>query len=180
MVQLTSSRAFTVAPYRWHTGDLGLLSIAGFIGALFAFFVGGKLIDFIANRMTRGNGGKREPEFRLPAIVIPGIIGPFGILIFGLCVAHKTAWGGAAVGYGMQGFGLTAVSNVVVTYAVDAYQPVSFPAEVSILVCEWMLTIRTDCRRSSRHCLCYPQHHRMHSSSIRGQLGGRHRSGQCE
>lgn len=75
--------------------------------------------------MTKANNGRREPEFRLPAIIIPAVIGPMGVLIFGLCVAHKTAWIGPAFGYMMQGFGLTAVSNVVVTYAVDGYKEVS-------------------------------------------------------
>lgn len=74
--------------------------------------------------MTKANNGRREPEYRLPAIIIPAIIGPLGVLIFGLCVAHKTAWIGPAFGYSMQGFGLTAVSNVVVTYAVDGYKEV--------------------------------------------------------
>lgn len=124
VVQLTSSQTFTKPPYGWKVGSLGLLSISGFIGAIFAFFLGGKLIDMIANRMTKANNGRREPEFRLPAIIIPAVIGPMGVLIFGLCVAHKTAWIGPAFGYMMQGFGLTAVSNVVVTYAVDGYKEV--------------------------------------------------------
>lgn len=66
VVQLTSSRTFTVAPYNWLTGSLGLLSISGFIGAAIAIFFGGKLIDIIANRMTHRNHGRREPEYRLP------------------------------------------------------------------------------------------------------------------
>lgn len=102
-----------------------MLSISGYIGSVLAFFIGGKLIDLIATRMTRINEGRREPEYRLPAIIIPAVIGPMGVLIFGLCVAHKTTWVGAAFGYAMQGFGLTAVANVVVTFAVDGYQPVS-------------------------------------------------------
>jgi hypothetical protein len=48
-----------------------------------------------------------------------------GILLFGLTVAEKRPWIQPAIGYAMQGFGLTAVSNVVVTYAVDSYLPVS-------------------------------------------------------
>lgn len=124
VVQLTSSHTFTKPPYGWKVGSLGLLSISGFIGAIFSFFLGGKLIDMIANRMTKANNGRREPEFRLPAIIIPALIGPMGVLIFGLCVAHKTTWVGAAFGYMMQGFGLTAVSNVAVTYAVDGYKEV--------------------------------------------------------
>lgn len=64
------------------------------------------------------------PEYRLPAIVIPGVIGPAGILIFGLCVAHKTHWIGPAFGYAMQAFGVAAISNVAVTYSLDSYKPV--------------------------------------------------------
>ncbi|PCH01397.1 Major facilitator superfamily domain, general substrate transporter [Penicillium occitanis (nom. inval.)] len=134
VVQLTSSQTFTKLPYGWKVGSLGLLSISGFIGAIFAFFLGGKLIDMIANRMTKSNNGRREPEFRLPAIIIPAVIGPMGVLIFGLCVAHKTAWIGPAFGYMMQGFGLTAVSNVVVTYAVDGYKELAGEALVVVFL----------------------------------------------
>jgi len=48
-----------------------------------------------------------------------------GTLLFGLTIAEKRPWIQPAIGYAMQGFGLTAVSNVVVTYAVDSYLPVS-------------------------------------------------------
>jgi hypothetical protein len=58
-------------------------------------------------------------------MMIPAIIGPMGLLIFGLVLADHKSWVGAAVGWGMLGFGLTAGSNIVVTYAVDAYRPVS-------------------------------------------------------
>jgi MFS family permease len=102
-----------------------LLSLSGFIGALISFFIGGRLIDFIANRMTARAGEHAEPEFRLPAMIIPALIGPMGVLTFGLVIADHRSWAGAAVGFAMLGFGLTAASNVVVTYAVDAYRPVS-------------------------------------------------------
>lgn len=128
-----------------------MLSLSGLVGALFATFTGGKLIDIIANRMTKRNHGRREPEFRLPTIVIPGIIGPsryfldfnvgadanivpVGVLIFGICVARKLSWVGAAFGYGMQGFGLTAAANTLVTYAVDSYLPLAGEALVVVFV----------------------------------------------
>ena len=56
-------------------------------------------------------------------MTILAIIGPMGLLMFGLVLADRKSWVGAAVGFGMSGFGLTAGSNVVVTYAVDAYRP---------------------------------------------------------
>jgi len=134
VVQLTSSRTFIKPPYNWALHDVGLLSIAGFIGSILAIFFGGKLLDLISNRLTIINHGRREPETRIYGIVIPAIIGPMGILIFGLTVAAKSFWVGPAFGYGMQGFGLTAVSNVVVTYAVDSYLPLAGEALVVVFV----------------------------------------------
>ncbi|RDW90984.1 hypothetical protein BP5796_02149 [Coleophoma crateriformis] len=134
VVQLTSSRTFTKPPYGWKVGSLGLLSISGFIGAVLAIFFGGKLIDMIATRMTRVYNGHREPEYRLYAIVIPAVIGPIGVLIFGLTTAAKEPWIAPAVGYAMQGFGLTAISNVVATYAIDSYPSLAGEALVTVFV----------------------------------------------
>lgn len=86
--------------------------------------MGGRLIDLIATRMA-ARSERAEPEFRLPAMVIPAAIGPMGTLTYGLIIAARGSWGGAAVGYGMVGFAATAASNIIITYAVDAYRPVS-------------------------------------------------------
>jgi MFS family permease len=126
VVQLTASRTFLKPPYNWQLGSLGLLSLAGFIGAVLAFYLGGRLIDIISTRSTARHDGIRMPEYRLPAIVIPGIIGPAGILIFGLCVAYQTHWVGPAFGNAMQAFGVAAISNVAVTYSLDSYKPVCY------------------------------------------------------
>ena len=113
---------------------MGLLSLSGFIGSVLAFYVGGRLIDIISTRLTHHRGGQRIPEYRLPAIVIPGTIGPAGILIFGLCIATQTHWIGAAFGYAMQAFGVAAISNVAVTYSLDCYKPVRLYFVTSKLV----------------------------------------------
>lgn len=97
-------------------------------------YLGGKLIDTIADRMTAQNKGVRRPEYRLPALILPAIIGPMGVLTFGMCIAAKTSWVGPAFGFGMQGFGLTAASNILVTYAVDAYYEFAGEVVVSVFV----------------------------------------------
>ncbi|KAE8150335.1 major facilitator superfamily domain-containing protein [Aspergillus avenaceus] len=132
VVQLTASRTFTAPPYNWPAGSVGLLSLSGFIGSVLAFWLGGRLIDIISTRYTERKGGVRLPEYRLPAIVIPGVVGPCGILIFGLCIAYQTHWIGAAFGYAMQAFGVAAISNVAVTYSLDCYRPVTGEALVII------------------------------------------------
>lgn len=133
-MQLTASQTFTAPPYDWPAGSMGLLSLSGFIGSVLAFYVGGRLIDIISTRLTHHRGGQRIPEYRLPAIAIPGTIGPAGILIFGLCIANRTHWIGAAFGYAMQAFGVAAISNVAVTYSLDCYKPVCLHFVTSISV----------------------------------------------
>jgi hypothetical protein len=75
--------------------------------------------------MTTRHGGVRKPEYRLTALIIPAVIGPVGILIFGLTAAAKTPWIGPAIGYCLQGFGLTACGNIMATYAIDCCPGVS-------------------------------------------------------
>lgn len=134
-MQLTASRTFTSSPYNWPQGSIGLLSISGFIGSVLAFYIGGPLIDILSTYlMARRGDSQRVPEYRLPALAIPGTIGPAGVLVFGLCVAYRTHWVGAAVGYAMQAFGVAAISNVAVTYSLDCYRPVRFLAHVMVRV----------------------------------------------
>lgn len=95
-------------------------------------FFGGRLIDIMSNYWTARNNGIRLPEYRLPPLIIPAIIGPMGIVTFGVCLQHHTHWIGPAFGYVMQGFGLTAASNVLVTYTVDSYPTLA--GEVLVVV----------------------------------------------
>lgn len=133
-IQLVASQTFTAPPWNWAIHSIGLLSISGFIGAFLSFFVGGRLIDLIATRMTARRGEDPQPEFRLPAMIIPAVIGPMGVLTFGLVIAARDGWGGAAVGYGMEAFAATSATNIVMTYAVDAYRPVSQSGPPSFLL----------------------------------------------
>ena len=128
--------------------------------------------------MTARQGGIAEPEYRLPAMVFPAIIGPMGVLTFGQIIANKKSYWGAATGFGMCGFGLTAASNIVVTYAVDGYRPVGFTlfqrlvdmADADVLI---------DRRRSLGDCLCSPKHYGLHPFAVYRRLdqGGRGQEG---
>jgi hypothetical protein len=134
IVQIISAGALTHPPYNYEQSFAGLFSISGFIGAAVSFFFGGKLLDIISKQRTLFHKGRREPEYRLYPIVIPAIIGPMGILLFGFMIADTRFWLAPAVGYAMQAFGLTAISNIVVTYVVDSYLPFAAEAMAVIFV----------------------------------------------
>ncbi|KAL2061559.1 hypothetical protein VTL71DRAFT_6936 [Oculimacula yallundae] len=121
IVQLRSYNTFTESPYDYTIPFLGLFSISGFIGSLIAVPFGGKLIDMLSTRLTKCHHNTREPEYRLYPLIVPAIIGSMGILLFGFTIADEKPWIQPAIGHAMQGFGLTATSNIIVTYIVDTY-----------------------------------------------------------
>lgn len=134
-MQVTVSQTFVRPPYNFSLGAVGLFSFSGWIGVLLSFYFGGKLIDLLANRARRHDHTlKPRPEKRLLAIVIPFVIAPVGLIVFGQCVARRTSWVGPAFGYGMHSFGFTSVSNIAVTYAVDCYQGFAGEALVTVFV----------------------------------------------
>jgi hypothetical protein len=57
-----------------------------------------------------------------------------GILLFGFMIADTRFWLAPAVGYAMEGFGVAAISNIVVTYVVDSYLPLAAEAMVIIFL----------------------------------------------
>ena len=77
----------------------------------------------VSKRRTLFHKGRREPEYRLYAMIIPAIIGPMGLLLFGFMIAETRFWLAPAVGNVMQAFGMTAISNIVVTFVIDSYLP---------------------------------------------------------
>jgi hypothetical protein len=124
IIMTSLGATFSRPPYGWQPQFIGFLSFSGFIGSLTAFYFAGRLVDYTSNRLTKP-GQERLPEYRLPPLIVPAIISPIGLIVVGQCLAHKTVWVGTAFGYGMQAFGLTAVSNIAITYAVDNYTSVS-------------------------------------------------------
>jgi len=136
VIQVTVSQTFVRPPYGWALGSVGLFSISGWLGVVLSFYFGGKLIDLIANRARThdGSDAKLRPEKRLIALVIPFLLSPIGIIIFGQCIARRTHWIGPAFGYAMHSFGFTATSNIAITYAVDSYQTYAGEALVTVFV----------------------------------------------
>ncbi|KXL43707.1 hypothetical protein M433DRAFT_139156 [Acidomyces richmondensis BFW] len=135
VIQVTAAQIFAKPPYHWKISSVGLFSLSGLVGVILSFYFGGKLIDVIANRARRQEHIlKPKPEKRLIALIIPALIAPIGLIIYGQCLSHKTAWIGPAVGYAMHSFGFTAVSNIAITYAVDCYQNFAGEALVTVFV----------------------------------------------
>ncbi|OQV06976.1 hypothetical protein CLAIMM_11472 [Cladophialophora immunda] len=123
-----SSFIFQVPPYNFSPGVNGLVQIPGFIGNIVGAVSGGLLSDVYARHRARHSaGGKFKPEFRLPLLIIPAIIVPCGLFMWGYGVQRGWHWAILYVGYGFIGV-VSGAHVIVMTYAVDSYVEVASDA----------------------------------------------------
>ena len=80
------------ATYHFKPYQAGLCFIAALIGSLIGIAFGGIFTDRIADLFTRRNGGIREPEMRLPAIIPSMILGPLSLVLYGVGIEKNLHW----------------------------------------------------------------------------------------
>ncbi|KAL1636379.1 hypothetical protein SLS58_009872 [Diplodia intermedia] len=122
------STAYGFAPYQ-----AGLCFIASILGSLIGIFFGGHFSDWVADFFTRRNGGVREPEFRLPAIMISVVTGPLALVLYGEGIGLRLHWMCATIGLGLLNFSIVQATNVSLVYTIDAYRPVAGEVTVTQL-----------------------------------------------
>ncbi|TLS26026.1 hypothetical protein PpBr36_07726 [Pyricularia pennisetigena] len=118
--------------YDFESYQAGLCFISGVIGALIGIFAGGHLSDWVADVLTRRNGGVREPEMRLPAMIPPLITTPLALILFGVGIEQRLHWMCPTIGLGLLNFSITSATNVCLVYVIDAYRPVA--GEITLAV----------------------------------------------
>lgn len=108
-------------PYNFSADQIGLMSLAPFIGSTIGSIVCGPLSDWIVVKLARRNNGVYEPEMRF-WVFLPFI--PFqlaGAWWFGYALANKWSWVHVALGYGISFFGSAPLQSLALTYMLDAY-----------------------------------------------------------
>lgn len=78
--------------YQFEAWQSGLCFIAAVLGALVGVFFGGRFSDYIADFLTRRNGGVREPEMRLPAMMICLVASPLALVLYGVGIGLRLHW----------------------------------------------------------------------------------------
>lgn len=82
--------------------------------------------------MSSRNSNIHKPEHRLPALLIPFLICPPGLIIFGCTATHGENYVKPAVGAAMTSASLTMVPSVMISYVVESYPFVSGEALVLV------------------------------------------------
>lgn len=91
-LNLTQSQAFTEPPYNFKSQTIGFFNFAILVGAFIGLGTNGVFSDWVSMRATRKNGGIREPEMRLPAMIPYVIISIIGNFVVAFGYEYKWDW----------------------------------------------------------------------------------------
>ncbi|KAI1388557.1 putative MFS transporter [Hypoxylon trugodes] len=142
----------TSPPYNWTATNSGLFSVAAVIGYGLAIpFTSSS--DRLAAYLTKRNNGIREAEMRLGVMLPAMLIGPAGIVLYGMTAERGLHWIGFFVGGAMNFWAAYFYFSFTLAYAVDSYhantsemliamnlgkQAISFGFGVKVL--DWVIT----------------------------------------
>ncbi|CAK7223372.1 hypothetical protein SEUCBS140593_005213 [Sporothrix eucalyptigena] len=110
----------TAPPYNWSTTSSGLIALASLVGYVLAIpFTPSS--DIIAAKLTRRNGGIREAEMRLSAMLPSMLLAPAGLILFGFAAAKNLHWFAYFAGVGITQFSSYFYFTFTLAYAMDSY-----------------------------------------------------------
>ncbi|KAI0203404.1 putative MFS transporter [Astrocystis sublimbata] len=110
----------TAPPYNWPASISGIHAVGSVIGFTLAVpFT--PTSDRLAAHLTRRNNGIREAEMRLGVMLPAMIIGPVGLVVYGLTAQRNLHWIGFFVGTGMSSWCGYFFYSFTLAYAVDSY-----------------------------------------------------------
>lgn len=93
--------AFNTA-YGFDAWQIGLCFIAAIVGSLIGIPAGGQLGDIIADWFTKRNNGIRDPEMRLPAMMLCLLTTPLALILYGVGIEKQLHWMCPTVGLGLR------------------------------------------------------------------------------
>lgn len=100
------AQAFSMV-YGFKPWQASLCFIAALIGAGIGILAGGHLSDWIADFQTQRNGGIREPEMRLPAILVSAVTAPLALVLYGVGIEKQLHWICPTIALGLSKFCLS-------------------------------------------------------------------------
>ncbi|KAF4457086.1 hypothetical protein F53441_874 [Fusarium austroafricanum] len=111
--------------YNFEPWQSGLCFVACPVGAAFGGFFGGSFSDLVADKLTRRNNGIRQPEMRLPSIIISLATAPLSLVLYGVGIHRAWHWIVPTIGLGLLNFSIVQATNISLVYTMDSYRPVA-------------------------------------------------------
>ncbi|KAF7325718.1 hypothetical protein MKEN_00422100 [Mycena kentingensis (nom. inval.)] len=113
---------FFTSTYRLTTGEAGLMYTGLGAGFVLATSCGAKFSNILYTYLADRNGGKGEPEMRIPPIFFGSVWVPIGLLWYGWSAEQKLHWIMPVVGSSIFGFGMMVSFLPIQLYLVDSFK----------------------------------------------------------
>ncbi|KAJ5302501.1 hypothetical protein N7476_009300 [Penicillium atrosanguineum] len=119
----TFSSILMPPPYSFGFESLGYVQAGQIVCCLIFLPLLGYGGDLVIRLLTKHNNGLYKPEYRLPVIAIPAVVGVICGVIYGQAGANPSQWSVASVviGYNASFFAFLGANIVGITYAVDSF-----------------------------------------------------------
>ncbi|KAJ4517711.1 hypothetical protein HRR78_003549 [Exophiala dermatitidis] len=114
-------KIYSDAPYNFNSEQIGLLYLGAGLGFLTSVRLLVPRIDTVFNRLTKQNGGKSLPEFRLPLANVGSILIPVSLFWFAWTVEYRVHWMASITATYFYGVGQVVVFNAVQNYYIDSF-----------------------------------------------------------
>ncbi|ODN97381.1 hypothetical protein L198_03945 [Cryptococcus wingfieldii CBS 7118] len=111
--------------YQWPLGTMGLAYISLGLGFLIAAAVTSTFQDRIYKHLSKVNGDKGQPEYRLVMTQIGMCVMPLGLFVFAWTANAEVHWIAPCIGQAITGLGLMLAFNTLQNFFVDAFYPYS-------------------------------------------------------
>lgn len=134
---------FAGPPYLFSPGSQGLFSLSSLIGIMIGGLAGGYITDKVNDKIEKRRlaaNQPHKPEERLIMLIVPAILVPVGLAMYGAVMQRRLHWVAGALAWGINSAGMAMISLVVVSYAVDAYILRSGETMVFLNACRCLVT----------------------------------------
>ncbi|KAF7319036.1 hypothetical protein HMN09_00239800 [Mycena chlorophos] len=113
---------FFTKTYGFSTGIASLMYTGLGAGFVFAACTGAKFSNILYLHLADKNGGKGEPEMRIPPIFVGSFFVPIGLLWYGWSAAYKLHWIMPVIGSSLFGMGMQVSFLPIQLYLVDSFR----------------------------------------------------------
>ncbi|KAH7042103.1 major facilitator superfamily domain-containing protein [Macrophomina phaseolina] len=134
VLNATASQILSAAPYNFSSGLVSTAYLSPFVAAGLAAVWSGWSADKLAIFLARRNGGIREPEQRLWALLLSGLLCAAGLILWGVGAARGVHWFGLIFGLGLLAFSVVSGGSIALSYDVDCFKEISGESMISIMI----------------------------------------------
>ncbi|RYO95108.1 hypothetical protein DL766_010232 [Monosporascus sp. MC13-8B] len=134
VLNATISRLLGAHPYNFSPKLIGVAYLSPFtFGAIGAVW-SGHISDLTMIWLVRRNSGIREPEQRLWALAISGLLCSAGLVLWGVGASKGIHFIGLIIGFGFVALGIVCAGSIALAYAVDCFKEIAGESMITIII----------------------------------------------